>query len=150
MKIKYAAFILAGFFCITAPAWSDTMSPDSRNLDGWVQYYQPVRFELSAPNFEYVSVFNFEKGLGVSDRAPFGVGDATLNSLSPFRFGEHWIVFDRFRKWDDGPSGAAGTPTNPQPSVPVHEPSTIALLAAGLVGLFGTTLRRSPRGPRAA
>jgi PEP-CTERM motif len=150
MKIKYVFFILAASFCIAAPAWSDTMSPDDRNLDRWGQYSRPARFELSAPNFEYVSVFYFEKGLGVSDRAPFGVGDATPNSLAPSRFGEGWIVFDRFRKWDGGPSGAAGTPGNPPPSVPVPEPSTVALLAAGLVALFGTTLRRLPRGPRAA
>ncbi len=148
MKIKYAAFILAGFFCITAPAWSDTTSQDAHDFDLRLQYYQSPRLEFSKPSFEYLSAFNPERGLGETNRDPFG--GSILNSLAPSRFGERWIVFDRFRKWDDGPVGATGNPTNPQPSVPVPEPSTVALLAAGLVALFGTALRRSPRGPRAA
>jgi hypothetical protein len=149
MKIKYASFILAGLFCIAAPAWSDTLSPSARDFDSWRQYSQPTRFEFSEPSIPYLS-FNFESGLGAPDRDPFGVGDATLNSLAPSRFGERWIVFDRFRAWGDGQSGAAGEPSNPQPSVPVSEPSAAALLAVGLIALFGTELRRSPRSPLAA
>jgi hypothetical protein len=150
MKLKYASFILAGFFCITVPAWSDTMSPDARSFDHWAQYSQPARFQLSEPAVEQLSAFGFEQGLGASHRDPFGVGDATINNLAPARFGERWIVFDRFRGSDGSPVGAAGEPTNPQPSVPVSEPPAAALLAAGLVALFGTALRRSSRVPRAA
>ncbi len=150
MKIKYASFILAGLFCIAAPAWSDTVSPSARDFDSWRQYSQPVRFEVSEPNLPYLSALGFEKGLSPFDRDPFGVGDATLSSLAPSRFGDRWIVSDRFRGWGDAPVGAAGEPGNPQPSVPVSEPSAAALLAAGLAALFGTALRRSSRAPRAA
>jgi hypothetical protein len=63
MKLKHAVLVLAGVFCITAPAWSDTTSPSSSTSEvaDSFGYSHPNQFEFSQPRPEYRLTFDVDK-----------------------------------------------------------------------------------------
>ena len=65
MKLKHAVLVLAGVFCITAPAWSDTISPSSTPevVDSF-RYSHPTQFEFSQPRPEYRLALDVDKRWG--------------------------------------------------------------------------------------
>jgi hypothetical protein len=62
VKLKHALLVLAGVFCITAPAWSDTISPSSTTeVADSFRYSHPTQFEFSQPRPEYRLTFDVDK-----------------------------------------------------------------------------------------
>lgn len=62
MKLKHALLVLAGIFCISAPALADTFSPPGPPdaVDSF-RYSDPVQFDASHPSPQYQLAFDFEK-----------------------------------------------------------------------------------------
>ncbi len=146
MKLKYVAVAFAGLICITAPAWSDTISQNAPDFGSGIQYSQPARFDFSQSAPEHFSAFDFGQISDASDRNLFEIPNGSRFAGLPV--GEHKIGFG-WRMWEAGPAPGRNL-GNPPSTVPVPEPATFVLLASGLIALIGSAQFRLPGGPRAA
>jgi hypothetical protein len=146
MKLKHVAVVFAAFVCISAPAWSDTMSPDARDAAPWHQYSQPARSDFSQVPPEHFHASDFWQIPDASNRNLYALVNG--DRFRGFPTGEHRIGVG-FNKWDGSPVPRRDA-GDPGPSAPVPEPSAFALLASGLIALLGAARLRSPRGSRVA
>jgi hypothetical protein len=123
MKVRIAALVLTGVLCAAAPTWSDTICVHSR-----------------------------DSAVGVTtDSGEFDSHDApavttlvswSVDSEKVERFDLHW----NHRIWDEwGPRlDVSGAPPSTTTPVAAPEPSTLPMLALGLIGLLGSALLVSP------
>jgi PEP-CTERM motif len=146
MKLRYVAVVFAAFVCISAPAWSDTISQGARDADSWHQYSQPAGFDFSLAAPEHFHASDFWQTPDASSLNLYKLVNG--DRFRGFPTGEHWIGVG-FNKWDGSPvpHRDAG---DPGPSAPVPEPSAFALLASGLIALLGWARLTSQRRPRSA
>ena len=127
MKVTIAALVLTGVLCATAPAWSDTLSGHSRDslvVDTW-----------DSGEFD----FDNAQSLTLLLSSFLEVGKSDLIDLEP----EHQLWEGRYRhRLDSGHPPPTTTP------VAAPEPSTLQMLALGLIGLLGSALLASRPRPR--
>lgn len=127
MKVTIAALVLTGVLCATAPAWSDTLSGHSRD-SVVVHTWDSGEFDFDNAQPLTLLRFSFPE-----------VGKSDLIDLKP----EHELWKGRYRhRLDSGDPPPTTTP------VAAPEPSTLQMLALGLIGLLGSALLASRPRPR--
>lgn len=121
MKLRIAAIVLTGILCATAPAWSDTIS-SGHSRDGLVTHDSGT-FDS---HIEALNSFHFSS----SDS-----GDVGFMGRTPSH-----------RMWDGwGPTRNVSGPSSPSTGdVATPEPTTLQMLALGLIALLGSALLISP------
>jgi PEP-CTERM motif len=117
MKVRIAALVLTGVLCAAAPAWSDTIVGHSRDFAMVTMDSGEFDLHNAQPLALLISSFVESGKSETLDRQP-----------------EHslWKGHDRH---DFG----SGDPPSTTP-VAAPEPSTLSMLALGLVGLLGSAL----------
>jgi hypothetical protein len=118
MKVRIAALVLTGILCAAAPAWSDTIVGHSRGFAVVTRDSGKFDSYNAQPLILLLSSFHESGRFELIDRQP-----------------EHrlWEGRDRHR-FDSGDPPATTTP------VATPEPSTLSMLALGLIGLLGSAL----------
>lgn len=127
MKVTIAALVLTGVLCATAPAWSDTLSGHSRD-SAVVHAWDSGEFDLHNAQPPTLLLSSLVES-----------GKFELIDLQP----EHRLWEGRYRHRLD-----SGDPLSTTTPVAAPEPSTLELLALGLVGLLGSALLASRPRPR--
>jgi len=131
MKVRITALVLAGVLCAAAPAWSDALSVN-RQASAAVTVGTAGEFDSHNPQPEY----------RLRSDLPF------LSALSKPADSSRFELFDL--RWDhrtwvgvDRRHDTSGDPTAPTGPVSAPEPSTLPMLALGLIGLLGSALLSS-------